>query len=97
MIGLMNVLAVVAIVVYATFIFMSKGISKNTYRAGDALMAVVLIDRLMKEKTCPLLMISLLWLACNYLTELPQGDAKWVAYDGFAMATVLSKLRLPNL
>jgi len=97
MTGLMNALAVVAIVIYAVFIFMSKGISKDTYRVGDALMAVVLINQLIKEKTCPLLMVSLIWLAFNYLTKLPQGDPKWVAYDGFAIATVLSKLKLPNL
>ena len=88
----MDILSVAAVLVYASFIFIPKGISKNMYRAGDVLMAAALVDRLMREKTCPLLMGSLLWLGFNYLVRLPVKNPKWLAYDGFAMATILSKL-----
>lgn len=90
----MKALALIGVVVYASFIFAPKGTtSRATYMMGDALMAVVLINQIMNDTSCPMAMASLLWLVFNYLTGLPQNDPKWFAYDGFAAASVLSKIR----
>ena len=91
---LWNLVELIAVLMYAAFIIIPKSISKNTYLVGDLLMGIVLVSLLLNDNSSPLLIISLLWLGCNYLNLLPHKNPKWMAYDGFAVATVLSQMKL---
>lgn len=90
--------ALASVVVYGLFVFIPKGINRTGYLLGDILMGVVLIYLLTQDSgACErcVLIISLIWLVCNYAVGISRRNLKWFACDGFAAASVLSHIRLP--
>jgi hypothetical protein len=89
--------ALTAVLAYAIVIFMKDKLTANQFIAADMLMGAALVALIVKGKYSPLVFVSLLWLVANYMTQLPTGDVRWYAYDGFAVASVLSQIPLSKL
>jgi hypothetical protein len=88
-------LALASVVVYGVFVVLPKTVNRVGYLLGDLFMGIILVCLLIQDRTSPVLVISLIWLVCNYVMRLSRKNPKWLAYDGFAAAAVLSHIRLP--
>ena len=93
----LHAVALVAAAAYAYFIFARSTPSDLMYKAGDVLMGCVVVAMLASGRKSLLLVATLAWLVINYLMKLPTGADQWSAYDGFAIATVLSQVALPRV
>ena len=96
--GLVHILSICSLLmlVYIISLGGSGAIPDDTYFTIDLLLFVTLIALIIHDKVGhPVLGTALIWLATNYVTGLPYGDMKWWAFDGFALAAILSQTRVP--
>ena len=90
--------ALAAVVAYMFVIFTKTKLTPNQFMAADMLMGAALVALIVDGNRSALVFASLLWLVANYMTlDAFTGDVRWYAYDGFAIASVLSQVPLSKL
>ena len=84
------ILAIITIILYVNdmFSFYIKG--QVLYRIGDIFMFVTLVVLMYNRYFNFNILATFVWLLCNYLLMIGPMNTLWYAYDGFAIASMLS-------
>lgn len=84
------ILAIITIILYVNdmFSFYIKG--QVLYRIGDIFMFVTLVVLMYNRYFNFNILATFVWLLCNYLLMIGPKNTLWYAYDGFAIASMLS-------
>jgi len=83
------ILAVITVILYVNDMFSFYN-TKTLYRVGDLLMFITLVVLMYNRQFNFNILATFVWLLCNYLLMLGPKNTIWFAYDGFAIASILS-------
>ena len=96
--GLVHFLSICSLLmlVYSISLGGHSMLSADVYFTMDLLLFFTLIALMVQDKVGhPVLATALIWLTTNYIVDIPYEKQKWWAFDGFALAAILSQTKIP--
>jgi hypothetical protein len=91
--SLLNLASLAVVVLYAYFVFVGHAPS-NLYLLADGLAGSVLLYLVVKGNRAFNVLVSLVWLVANYVMKFEKSHPLWLAYDGFALASFASMVKV---
>ena len=82
---------IIGIIIYILTIFARKYVKKLEPRAfvfGDIAMLITFIHMIVFQGHT-VVIVHLMWLIYNYITKLKRKNILWLAYEGFALGTLV--------